>query len=389
MALGLIFVVILILLLSVFIFHPYFFKAFRMTVMRGQRTAGPYDLHDFNHRTISNGPVQTWSHDRRFNPLRFRDEFSRQLLEMKTSAFLISRNGELIHEQYFGNHHPETLSNSFSMAKSVVALMTGKAVEEGYIHSLDQKVSEFFPQYKYSPANQLSIRDLIRMSSGMDWREEYYLPFNVTTKAYYGRNLKKLILDRKIKAMPGREFEYQSGNTQLLGLILKKVVPSDLSTYLSDKFWIPMGMESPGYWTIDEASGIEKTYCCIHATARDFMKFGQLFLQNGEWNGQQIVSCSYIDEMRGAGFSSSPQYGAGLWLDLEYDPPFYLMRGHLGQYVIVIPTLDTVICRLGRKYKKENKSPRLEPSDIYTYVDGVMDALEKAGQSSDPGPPKL
>src|SRR5690606_32359073 len=189
--------------------------------------------------------------------------------------------------------------------------------------------------------------------------------------------------NRKIGTLPGRKFEYQSGNTQLLGMILEQVLPVNLSTYLSEKFWMPMGMESTGYWTMDVTSGIEKTYCCIHATARDFMRFGQLLLQNGTWNGQQLLGTSYIDEMRRAGFQSSPQYGAGLWLDMDYDPPFYLMRGHLGQYVIVLPHSDTVICRLGRKYRKENATPpRLDPSDIYTYVDGVINAMNQVDQSS-------
>lgn len=390
MVYWLILVVILLVLLIVRLYYPYVFKAFRLTILRGRRTADPYDLQDFEHRTIVGGAIRPWPKDRQYNQLRFSEDFSRQLLEMKTTAFLISRNGELLHEQYFGGHHQETLSNSFSMAKSVVVLMTGKAVEEGFLNSLDQKVHEFFPQYAYSPADQLTILDLIRMSSGMNWKEDYYLPMNVTTQAYYGRDLKSLILNRKIGTLPGRKFEYQSGNTQLLGMILEQVLPVNLSTYLSEKFWVPMGMESNAYWTIDETSGIEKTYCCVHATARDFMRFGQLLLQNGAWNGQQLLGTSYIDEMRRAGFPTSPQYGAGLWLDMDYDPPFYLMRGHLGQYVIVLPQSDAVICRLGRKYRKENATPpRLDPSDIYTYVDGVINAMNQVDQSSFLGPPRL
>lgn len=368
-------IAIAVMILLVFLlnyFFPYFLTAFRLTILRGHLTATPYDLADFKNREISSGNDMRWPEAENYNRLLMSEEFKRQHEEMKTSAFLIARNGELIHEQYFDIHERNTLSNSFSMAKTIVTLMAGKAIEEGYIGNMDQKVADFFPEYAYPPADQLTLRDLMQMSSGMDWNENYYLPLNETTDAYYGDRLPELILSRKIIDAPGRSFNYQSGNTQLLGMILDKVLPTNLSNYLSDKFWKPMGMEHTAYWTIDESTGLEKTYCCIHATARDFLKFGQLFLQDGQWNHTTLISKKFMDEMRSVGFSSTPQYGAGLWLDDSYDPPFYLMRGHLGQYVIVLPSENMTICRLGEKYMKDDDPPRLQLEDIYMYVDGAM-----------------
>lgn len=369
--------VIILLIYLLNYFFPYFFKAFRLTLLRGRLTATPYDHEDFSTRSIPAGNASIWPKGENCNENLISKSFEGQLVKMETTAFLVAKNGRLIFEKYFGKYEASTLTNSFSMAKTIVALLAAKAIEEGYLQSLDQKVSDFFPQYNYIPADKLTVRDLIRMSSGMNWKENYYLPFNETTEAYYGDRLPELILSRKIVDTPGHSFNYQSGNTQLLGMVLDKVLPVNLSLYLSEKFWQPMGMEYAASWTIDDSSGIEKTYCCIHATARDFLKFGQLFLQDGKWEGRQLISSSFIHEMRTVGFSSSPQYGSGLWLDDSYNPSFYLMRGHLGQYVIVIPSEDIVICRLGEKYMKDDNPPRLQLEDIYMYVDGVMAMLAK------------
>lgn len=372
MIIGISLIIIVLLVFLLNFFYPYFFKAFRLTILRGNGTATPYDLHDFENRSIPNGEAIPWDKRTDTDGDLLQDDFEKQLTGMKTSAFLVVRDGKLVHESYFGIHKQDTLSNSFSMAKTIVALLTGKAIEEGYLNSMDQRVADFFPRYNYPRADSLTIRDLIRMSSGMDWNENYYLPLNETTEAYYGNRLPELILSRKIIHAPGKVFNYQSGNTQLLGMILAQVLPVNLSTYLSDKFWKPLGMEHEASWTIDETSGLEKTYCCIHATARDFLKFGQLFLQDGKWNGEELISASFLTEMRAVGFASSPQYGAGLWLDDSYSPPFYLMRGHLGQYVIIIPSERLVICRLGEKYMKDDNPPRLQLEDIYMYVDGAL-----------------
>jgi len=361
-------------LFAIYYYHPYFFKALRLTYLSGKSTASIYDLRNFRHRAVPRGNIKPWREGARFNKYQPSIKFQQKLKQMKTSALLVAQQGHLIHEQYFGRHNKQAVSNSFSIAKTVTALLLGKAIEEGYIENLDQKVSEFLPQYDYSPADELTLRDLIRMSSGMDWQENYYHPFNVTTAAYYGNHLEELILSRKIVQTPGRKFSYQSGDTQLLGIILTRVLPETLSTYLSQKFWKPMGMEHSAYWSMDKTTGTEKTYCCLHATARDFLRIGQLFLQEGEWEGEQLISSEFLKMMQTPGFDESPQYGEGLWLDEDYDPRFYLLRGHLGQYVIVIPEQELVICRLGSRYEMDPPS-QLQSKDIYYYLDGVLQMI--------------
>lgn len=361
-------------LFAIYYYHPYFFKAFRLTYLSGRRTASIYDLQNFQYRAVPRGDINPWPEGSRLNKYQPSEKFQQNLKKMKTTALLVAHQGQLIHEQYFDRHNKQMVSNSFSIAKTITTLLAGKAIEDGFIESLDQNVSEFLPQYNYSPADELTLRDLVRMSSGMDWQESYYHPFNVTTAAYYGNHLDDLILSRKIIQSPGRKFSYQSGDTQLLGMILTKVLPESLSTYLSQKIWQPMGMEFPAYWSMDKTTGTEKTYCCLHATARDFLRIGQLFLQEGQWDGKQLISAEFLKMMRMPGFEETPQYGAGLWLDDEYESPFYLLRGHLGQYVIVIPDQELVICRLGNRYLADAPS-QLQSKDIYLYINGVLEMI--------------
>lgn len=351
-------------------------KAIRYTLLKGQWTTGIYDYQFFSSRKIDAGHHQPWPIDNRFGKIFMSESRMDYMKHLKTVAFLVAQDGQLVYETYFKDHDAQSISNSFSMAKSVVTLLLGCAIEDGYIDSLDQKVSDFYPIYRSGNGSELTVGDLARMSSGMDWQESYYLPINVTTEAYYGDDISKLITSRQIKGHPGESFEYLSGNTQLLAMVLNQALPITLSEYLSIKLWQPMGMEQPGLWMIDEVTGIERAYCCINACGRDFLKLGQLLLQRGMWNGQQLIDRGYMDLLVKPYFEESPQYGYGLWIDEQYKYPFYMMRGHLGQYVIVIPTHNVVITRLGKRKSKVQIVDRDMTEDIYKYIDGAMEMLE-------------
>ncbi|GAA5219541.1 serine hydrolase domain-containing protein [Membranihabitans marinus] len=350
-------------------------KAIRYTLLKGQWTTGIYDYQYFSSRLIDSGEAQPWKTDARYGKLSMSASRMDYMKNLKTVAFLLSQDGQLVFETYFKDHEAHSISNSFSMAKSVVTLLLGCAIEDGYIEGLDQKVSDFFPQYRSGNGHELTVGDLARMSSGMDWQESYYLPINVTTEAYYGDNISNLITSRRIREKPGESFEYLSGNTQLLAMVLDQALPISLSEYLSNKLWQPMGMEEAGQWMIDDVTGIERAYCCINACGRDFLKLGQLLLQRGEWKGKQLIDAGFIDLMAKPYFEDSPQYGYGLWMDEKYKYPFYMMRGHLGQYVIVIPSHNVVITRLGKRKSKIKVVERDMTEDIYEYIDTAMEML--------------
>jgi CubicO group peptidase (beta-lactamase class C family) len=130
------------------------------------------------------------------------------------------------------------------MAKAVTVMLLGKAVEEGKIKSIDDKFSDYFEEFHHKEfAQNVTLKNLAQMESGLDWNEDYKNPFLPNAKAYYGRSLIKATFSRKFKENPGERFEYQSGSTQLLGFAVRKAVGQPLASYLSEKFWIPMGME--------------------------------------------------------------------------------------------------------------------------------------------------
>ena len=130
--------------------------------------------------------------------------------------------------------------------------MLGKAIMENKIESLDQRVSDFFEEYKDGLASELTVGHLASMSSGMEWDEKYYSVLNITSESYFTDDLRSLILKQKIVNKPGQKFRYSSGDTQLLGMIIEKATGSTLSDYLSENFWEPMGAEHTALWQLDK-----------------------------------------------------------------------------------------------------------------------------------------
>src|SRR5690606_27339449 len=156
-------------------------------------------------------------------------------------------------------------------------------------------VIDYLPELTGEFASELTVGDLASMASGQHCDENYYGPTSVTTQAYFKKDLRKLMLSLPLEQKPGQKFVYQSGDTQLLAMVLEKAAKMPLADLVSKYFWQPMGMEHDAIWQIDHADdGIEKAYCCIASNARDFAKFGKLYLQNGMWNGQKILPVSFV-----------------------------------------------------------------------------------------------
>ena len=203
---------------------------------------------------------------------------------------MVIKNDSIVFEKYFDDHKSSSLSNSFSVAKSIVTSMMFKAIMEGKIKGLDQPLSDYFDEYKEGLASELTVGDLASMSSGMKWKEKYYSVINITSESYFSDDLRSVILGQEIIDIPGQKFRYSSGDTQLLAMVIEKATETTLTNYLSEKFWKPMGAENSALWQIDsKKSGMEKAYCCIASTARDFARFGKLYINNGKWNDEIIL----------------------------------------------------------------------------------------------------
>jgi CubicO group peptidase (beta-lactamase class C family) len=204
----------------------------------------------------------------------------------------------------------------------------------------------------------------------------------MTTKGYYGKDLPGLVLNQTVLHEPGRFYDYKSGNTQLLAIILERATHTKVSSYASEKLWKPMGAMHDALWSLDQQNGIEKAFCCFNTNARDFARFGQLILNHGKWNGKQLVSESWLNRsltpsnhLVDADGKKVDYYGWQWWIMKYKGYQLFYMRGVNGQYVIVVPELNTLIVRLGHKRSTERINGT--PADFFTWIDA---GLELAGK---------
>ena len=271
------------------------------------------------------------------------------LQESKTVAFLIIRNDTILMERYFQDHDETTQSLSFSMSKSFLSILIGMAIEDGHISSIDVPVTNFVPELADAGFDNVTIKHLLQMTSGMDYVETEGNPFSRHDRFYYTNRLEHELLKLDLAGKPGERFAYKSGENALLGLVLSRALaPQTITAYTQDKLWEPLGMEFDGSWNLDSPDGLEKTWCCLSATARDYAKLGRLYLNQGNWNGDQLVSTEWVTQSTKIDMSdgSARNYQYQWWLVSEDGGDFTAM-GHLGQFVYVNPSADVIIVRLG------------------------------------------
>tara|TARA_A100001015_G_scaffold273024_1_gene328082 strand:- start:9993 stop:11132 length:1140 start_codon:yes stop_codon:yes gene_type:complete len=360
-------VILSFLLILIYAFNvEYLLKGVRTIYLTGNNTAFISDYEYFENREIKNSVPQPWLLHEKYNSVTQSENLKKLNEETKTKSFLVIKNDSIVFEKYFDDHKSTSLSNSFSVAKSIVTSMLFKAIMEGEIKGLDQPLSDYFEEYKEGLASELTVGDLASMSSGMKWSEKYYSVINITSESYFTDDLRSVVLRQDIIDKPGQSFRYSSGDTQLLGMVIEKATGTTLTNYLSEKFWQPMGAENSALWQIDSAkSGMEKAYCCIASTARDFARFGKLFINKGKWNDEMILDPSYIDLSINPVFEDSPYYGYGWWLYNYEGKKVFTMNGHLGQFVISFPDENIIIVRQGDYNNKGNGDGS---SDLFKYI---------------------
>lgn len=285
--------------------------------------------------------------------------FEEMLARTDTIAFLVVDDGAIVYERYLQDHTASSLSQIFSVSKSVTSLLVGVAIEDGLMTSVDQPVTDFLPELRDQGFDAVTLHHLLTMTSGTDYVENDN-PFGVHVILNYTPNLEQEILDFQVVDRPGTVFRYKSGDNALLGLILDRVLaPRTISDYAQDTLWSPLGMEDDGVWSIDsEENGLERTWCCLATTARDLAKVGRLYLNEGEADGRQIVSPDWIRrstqvggtpdaawpaDFRAAGWRN---YGYQWWL-ASAEAGDYFALGKDGQFLYVNPSAQTIIVRFG------------------------------------------
>lgn len=319
------------------------------------------DLDLFHTRAVKNGKGEPWPVSALYNKGKLPDSVRAELEKLESVAYLVIKDDSIRYEEYWDHYSEKSLSNSFSMAKSVIGLLIGIAHDEGKIKSLDEPIGNYLDDYKEGLAAQTTIRDVLMMSSGSNWDESYSSLFSITTKGYYGSNLEKLMRKEvKIDEEPGRIWNYKSGDTQMLAFILEKATGMHVADYASEKLWIPIGAEVPAQWSLDTKDGKEKAFCCLYSNARDFARIGKLMLDSGSWKGRQLISKDFVRRAISANnlvydddtTSRVTSYGYHWWLMNYKEHPIFYMRGLLGQYVFVIPELRMIVVRLGKQREK-------------------------------------
>ncbi len=373
-------IVILIGLLIVVLYATdtdYLLKAVRTIYLTGHSTAYLEDYKKFDNEPIAIGTPQPWPEHKDYNTVKETETLKKINKANGTIAYVIIKNDSIWFENYYDGFGENSKTNSFSMAKSYVSGLMGKAIQQGYIKSLDQPVSDFLPTFSEGLAAKMTVGDLSSMCSGTNWDEAYYSPLSITTRAYFDDDLKKVMLGLKVVDEPGKVYKYASGDTQLLAMVIEKATGKKMYKYLEESFWKPLGCENATLWQVDsKENDLVKAYCCIASNAKDFARYGKLFKDHGKWNGKQILDSAFVAKSIKPRFKESPEYGYGWWLKHQNGKDFFMMRGHLGQYVIVEPKDNVIIVRLGHS-KGSNVEVASFTEDITTYINEAYKMLEK------------
>ena len=353
------------------------YKAISITYLKGHTSSYIHDFMHFPANTIQVSEHQEWATADNYNKAQL-PEFIKHVNEsLETVAFMVIINDSIQYEEYWHGYSADTMSNSFSMSKSWVSTLIGIAITEGKIKSVDQKVCDFLPNFCEGRNTELTIKDLLTMSSGLNWTEDYYNPIGQTAESYYGNHLSDLVNNLKVIETPGKVFKYHSSCTQLLTFIVEAATGETISEYASKKLWQPIGAKHPALWNTDIDGGDEKGFCCISSNARDFARLGKLYMRQGNWNGTQLLDSSYVkDATSNADLldekgNKNTNYGYQFWLAERQGLSVYYARGLWGQYVICIPEKNMIVVRLGRKFGAILEDGHHD--DFYQFIDAALE----------------
>jgi CubicO group peptidase (beta-lactamase class C family) len=223
--------------------------------------------------------------------------FEQFFVDTDTSALLLVEDGRIRYERYALTGGRDVPWMSMSVAKSFVSALIGIAVDEGHIGSIDDAISDYITVRPDSAYDGVSIKQVLQMSSGARWNEDYADPasdiFGLTAAMGGVGTLEDFVAGMAKESKPGTICRYSSGETQALGLLLVKATGRSISEYMQEKLVEPLGFTDPSYWLLD-APGVECAFACLNATARDFARLGELFRNGGQVDGQQVVPAAWV-----------------------------------------------------------------------------------------------
>lgn len=277
-------------------------------------------------------------------------------------ALLILHRDRLVLERYWQGHTATDPVNGMSMTKTLLALLIGIALAEGHIQSIDDPVATYLPEWRNDPRGQLTLADLLYMQSGLRNDDRTDTLQSDLVRLYGGSDVRRVALAIPQTHPPRQVFEYNNVNSQILSLVLEAATDETFGNYLSTRLWQPLGA-ADGFLWLDRPGGRAKPFCCFFATAQDWLRVGQLLLNQGQVNGAQVVPADWIATLR----RPSPleaTFGLHVWIKArtkDYpavnsasSAPFVTsdilyLDGYHHQRVYVLPSHDLVIVRLGEE----------------------------------------
>lgn len=272
-----------------------------------------------------------------------------------TTSLLVIHNEDVVYEEYFNDYNADSINTSFSTVKSIVSLMVGIAIDDGFIQSENQTVSDFIPELESTEFADITIRELLMMRSKIAYSQGsiWSLWFSDGAKTYYYPDLRNLVFQHmRVEKDYNGEFHYNNYHPLILGIILERSTGMSVSEYFQKAIWEKIGAKSSASWSLDsEQSGFEKMESGLNFRSIDFAKIGSMVLNGGKWNGQTIVSSEWLNRSI---IATEPMNESGIgyqymWYSFAnelggYD---YFAHGNYGQYLYISPENDTVIVRTG------------------------------------------
>jgi len=305
-------------------------------------------------------------------------EYEKTLMDLledtKTTSFIIIHDDKIIFEQYLNGYDRDSINTSFSSVKSIVSLLIGIAIDEGYINSEKQSIAEYIPELENTSFEEITIEDLLLMRSKIQYKEGG-LWLGDDAKTYYLPDLRELAINHiNIDKNYNYSFHYNNYHPLLLGIILERSTGQSVSNYLEEKLWKKLGTEYTASWSLDSnKSGFEKMESGLNFRTIDFVKIGSMLLHMGKWNGEDIISEEWMNKSIIAEFPLNEGYYTNsflekmdvgykyMWYSSEntkggYD---YFAYGKYGQLLYISPMNNIVIARNGTETGKVDWWPEV------------------------------
>lgn len=351
--------------------------AVQKTYLKGQKGPSIDDYDLFTHRRIAATPGKSWPRSKLATALP--SESEAWLSDTETATFMVIYRDSILTERYFEPYQADFMPNTFSAAKSFVSMSIGVLVKNGEIE-LSDRASAYIPEIADKKYPDITIRELLQMTSGIGFDENYKNPFGYQAKVYYGKDLKENTLAFDGENRPGTIWSYAGGNTVLLAMIVEQVSGQKLAHFFAENIWQPIGAQADAWWTVDaEHDGTERSSCCFYAITSDLARLGALYLHGGKWGNKQVVPQWFVKEsvtpIETPDIDGKPvmHYGYQWWLGKHAGDEFYQAQGMLGQYIIVVPSKELVIVRTGHSRSDERTNGL--PNDCYQYIEIAKNLL--------------